>query len=153
MPYEKQIELAYKYGGWRSSHLIVECELFEAKQILAWAQKGELEFATECLKARKKEYGSQDLEDMQELYDFFANLPENSGRIEEVNDERRKQVIRRYKCNYCNRSHILLNQYEEISYCPYCHKGKKGLTQKQEEMVKEYGIKVATLKELLSCNQ
>ena len=108
LPYEKQIELAYKYGGWRSSHLIVECELFDAKQILAWAQKGELEFATECLKARKKEYSSQDLEDMQELYDFFDNLPK---------------------------------------------KGKIGLTKEQEERVKEYCIKVETLKELLSSSK
>ena len=81
LPYEKQLELAYNcrriridqtYWGWISSNLIVEFDLFDAKHILEWAQKGELEFATECLKARKKEYSSQDLKDMQSLYDFFV---------------------------------------------------------------------------------
>ena len=152
LPYDKQIELAYKYSGWRSSNLIVECDLFDAKQILAWAQKGEYEFATECLKARKKEYSSQDLEDMQNLYDYFANLPEKPGCIEEVKDDRYRpaKIIRKYTCNYCHHVDILLNPYEEISYCRYCKKGAKGLTSEQEELIKEFGIKVETLKELLS---
>ena len=104
LSYEKQIELAYKYCGLMSWYLIDECDLFDAKRILDWAQKGELEFATVCLKARKKEYSEQDLEDMQSLYDFLANL-------------------------------------------------QNGLTKEQEEMVKDFGIKLEALKELLSRNK
>ena len=154
LPYEKQIELAYKYSGWRSSDLIIECELFDAKQILAWAQKGEYEFATECLKARKQEYSNQDLVDMQNLYDYFANLPEKPGCIEEVKDDRYRpaKIIRKYTCNYCHHVDIL-NPYEEISYCSYCKKGAKGLTSEQEKIIKELGLKVETLKELLSQNK
>lgn len=152
LPYEKQIELAYKYSGWISANLIVECDLFDAKQILAWAQKGEYEFATECLKARKKEYSSQDLEDMQELYEYFANLPEKPGHIEEVKDDRYRpaKIIRKYTCSYCNCGDVLLTPYEEISYCRYCKKGAKGLTKEQEERIQDFGIKIETLKELLS---
>ena len=102
LPYEKQIELAYKYCNQQSSKLIVECNLFDAKQILSWAQKGELGFAADCLKAQKKEYSAQDWEDMQKLHEFFVNLPEEK------------------------------------------------LKDKQEEIVKEFGIKIETLKELLS---
>lgn len=102
LPYEKQIELAYKYCNQQSSKLIVECNLFDAKQILSWAQKGELGFAADCLKAQKKEYSAQDLEDMQKLHEFFVNLPEEK------------------------------------------------LKDKQEEIVKEFGIKIEALKELLS---
>ena len=118
LPYEKQIELAYKYCNQQSSKLIEDCDLFDAKHILEWAQKGEFEFATACLKARKKEYSAQDWEGMQELYDFFVNLPED--KIEERVDGVKK--------------------------------GKKGLTQEQEERVKAFGVKIETLKELLSCN-
>lgn len=153
LPYKNQIELAYTYCDWRSSDLIVKCDLFNAKHVLEWAQKGEFEFATLCLKAQKKEYSAQDLEDMQNLYDFFANLPEKVGRIEERNDERRHQIVREYICNYCNRSYISSNRYEEISYCPHCKKGKKGLTQEQEERVKDFGIKIEALKELLARNK
>ena len=150
LPYEKQIELAYTFCDWKNSDLIVQCELFDAKHILEWAQKGEFEFATECLKAQKKEYSAQDLEDMQCLYDFFANLPEKVGRIEERNDDRRHKIMRIYICDHCNYSYILSEYEKTISYCPHCKKGKKGLTQEQEERVKEFGIKIETLKELLS---
>ena len=150
LPYEKQIELAYKYCGRQSSNLIVECKLFDAKQILAWAQKGELEFATECLKARKKEYSSQDLEDMQELYDFFDNLP--ADKIEEaVPTYLPTYYSREYKCINCDREFGSSN--DDVYYCPYCKKGKRGLTKEQEERVKEYCIKVETLKELLSSSK
>lgn len=153
LPYEKQIELAYTFCDWRSSDLIVQCDLFDAKHILEWAQKGKFEFATECLKAQKKEYSAQDLEDMQCLYDFFANnLHEKVGRIEERNDERRHEIMRIYICDYCNYSHILSKYEKTISYCPHCKKGKKGLTQEQEERVNSFGVKIETLKELLSCN-
>lgn len=149
LPYEKQIELAYKYCGRQSSNLIVECELFDAKQILAWAQTGELEFATECLKARKKEYSSQDLEDMQELYDFFDNLPET--KIEKLGSSGVYVQSYRYHCINCDMEFDSSN--DDVYYCPHCKKGKRGLTKEQEEMVKEYGIKVATLKELLSSSK
>lgn len=154
LPYETQIKLAYQYCSWRNSDLIVECELFDAKQILAWAQKGEYEFATECLKARKKEYSSQDLEDMQELYEYFANLPEKPGHIEEVKDDRYRpaKIIRKYTCSYCNCGDEL-TPYEEISYCRYCKKGAKGLTKEQEERIQDFGIKIETLKELISQNK
>ena len=149
LPYEKQIELAYKYCGRQSSNLIVECELFDAKQILAWAQKGEYEFATECLKACKKEYSSQDLEDMQELYDFFDNLPET--KIEKLGSSGVYGQPYRYHCINCDNEFGSSN--DDVYYCPYCKKGKRGLTKEQEERVKEYCIKVETLKELLSSSK
>lgn len=153
LPYDKQIELAYKYSGWRSSNLIVECDLFDAKQILAWAQKGEYEFATECMKARKKEYSSQDLEDMQELYEYFANLPERDFvSIIEQEEDNSGWTTLRYKCIHCNHEDWV-RYYEtrkEISHCPRCKKGKKGVTEEQEERINEFGIKLETLKELLS---
>ena len=144
------IFLVGTFCDWKNSDLIVQCELFDAKHILEWAQKGEFEFATECLKAQKKEYSAQDLEDMQCLYDFFANLPEKVGRIEERNDDRRHKIMRIYICDHRNYSYILSEYEKTISYCPHCKKGKKGLTQEQEERVKEFGIKIETLKELLS---
>lgn len=151
LPYEKQIELAYKYCNQQSSKLIEECDLFDAKHILEWAQKGELGFAADCLKARKKKYCAQDLEDMQELYDFFVNLPED--KIEEIVEEVKSYGIRRYLCKSCDREfNISEKTKEEPSYCEWCKKGKKGLTKEQEERVKEFGIKIEALKELLSCN-
>ena len=155
LPYEKQIELAYKYSGWRSANLIVECDLFDAKQILAWAQKGEYEFATECLKARKKEYSNQDLEDMQELYDYFANLPERDFIIIDQKEDDSGWTTLRYKCTHCNHVNILryYHTHDEISYCPSCYMNKKGVKEEQDERIKEFGIKVETLKELLSQNK
>lgn len=111
LPYEKQIDLAYKYCNQQSSNLIVECDLFDAKQILTRAQNGEYEFATECLKARKKEYSNQDLDDMQNLYAYLVSIPEKG-----------------YKSN-------------------------KGLTEAQEKLVQDFGIKVEALRELLSTNK
>lgn len=150
LPYEKQIELAYKYCNQQSSKLIEECDLFDAKHILEWAQKGELGFATACLKVRKKEYSAQDLEDMQKLYDFFVNLPED--KIEEIVEEVKSYGIRRYLCKSCDKKFDISENTKEEAYSMWCKKGKKGLTQEQEERVKEFGIKIETLKELLSCN-
>lgn len=146
LPYEKQIDFAYKYCNQQSSNLIVECDLFDAKQILEWAQKGEYEFATECLKARKKEYSSQDLEDMQELYDFFANLPDTN--IEEI-EQTYYSNKHRYHCLNCDQE-FESNSDKDTCLCFWCHKNKKGLTEEQEEKINEFGIKVETLKELLS---
>lgn len=148
LPYEKQIELAYKYCNQQSSKLIVECDLFDAKHILEWAQKGKFEFATACLKASKKEYSAQDLEDMQELYDFFVNLPED--KIEEKVDGVKVWRVRTYLCKSCDREFDISEDSKEEPYCMWCKKGKRGLTQEQEERVKEFGIKIETLKELLS---
>lgn len=151
LPYEKQIELAYKYCNQQSSKLIEDCDLFDAKHILEWAQEGEFEFATTCLKARKKEYSAQDLEDMQKLYDFFVNLPED--KIEEKVDGVKAWGVRRYLCKSCDTEFdISENTKEEASYCRWCKKNKRGLTQEQEERVKVFGVKIETLKELLSCN-
>ena len=149
LPYEKQIELAYTFCDWKSSDLVVQCDLFDSKRILEWAQKGEFEFATECLKAQKKEYSAQDLEDMQKLYDFFTNLPEKAGSIEEKCDKYNR-TWRMFVCKQCNCESTLTSYDKDISYCPMCKKGKKGLTKEQEEMVKEFGIKIEALKELLS---
>lgn len=150
LPYEKQIELAYKYCNQQSSKLIVECDLFDAKHILEWAQKGELGFAADCLKAQKKEYSAQDLEDMQELYDFYVNLPED--KIEEKVDGVKVWGVHRYLCKSCDHEFNISENTKEEAYCWWCKKGKKGLTQEQEERVKEFGIKIEALKELLSCN-
>lgn len=150
LPYEKQIELAYKYGGWRSSDLVVQCDLFDSKRILEWAQKGEFEFATDCLKAQKKEYSAQDLEDMQELYDFFVNLPED--KIEEKVDGVKAWGVRRYLCKSCDTEFDISENTKEEAYCRWCKKNKRGLTKEQEEGVKDFGIKIEALKELLSCN-
>lgn len=151
LPYKKQIELAYKYCNQQSSKLIEECDLFDAKHILEWAQKGELGFATDCLKARKKKYCAQDLEDMQKLYDFFVNLPED--KIEEKVDGVKAWGVRRYLCKSCDMEFDISENTKEEAYCRWCKKGKKGLTQEQEERVKEFGIKIEALKELLSCNK
>lgn len=148
LPYEKQIELAYKYCNQQSSKLIIECDLFDAKQILTWAQKGEFKFATECLNASKKEYSAQDLVDMQKLYDFFANLPED--KIEEEVDGVKVWGVRTYLCKSCEKEFDISEDSKEEPYCMWCKKGKRGLTQEQEERVKEFGIKIETLKELLS---
>jgi uncharacterized protein YbjQ (UPF0145 family) len=150
LPDEKQIELAYKYSDYQSSNLIVECDLFDAKQILEWAQKGEYEFATKCLKARKKEYSKQDLEDMQELYDFFANLP--SDKIEEIVPDNEDPCRRKYICKNCGHE---FDVFKDEYYCPsfMCQKNNKGLTKEQEERINEFGIKVETLKELISQNK
>lgn len=150
LPYEKQIELAYKYCNQQSSKLIEECDLFDAKRILKYAQKGEFEFATYCLKAQKKEYSAQDLEDMQELYDFFVNLPED--KIEEKVDGVKAWGVRRYLCKSCDTEFDISENTKEEAYCRWCKKGKKGLTQEQEERVKAFGVKIEALKELLSCN-
>lgn len=148
LPYEIQIELAYKYGGWRSSDLVVQCDLFDSKRILEWAQKGEFEFATACLDACKKEYSAQDLEDMQCLYDFFANLPtDKTDKITKNPDSNGKY---KYKCINCD--YDFESRDADEYYCPHCKKGKKGLTQEQEERVNSFRIKIETLKELLSCN-
>ena len=148
LPYEKQIELAYKYCNQQSSKLIEECDLFDAKHILEWAQKGELGFAADCLKARKKKYSAQDLEDMQKLYDFFVNLPED--KIEEIVKEVKSYGIRRYLCKSCDRGFDISEKTKEEPYCWWCKKNKRGLTKEQEEGVKEFGTKIETLKELLS---
>ena len=153
LPYQKQIELAYKYISWNSFHIIVELNLFDAKHILEWATKGEYEIAIQCMKkVHKKEYSYQDLEDMQSLYEFFANLPEKAGSIEEIIDE--KQILRlgrRYvfTCGHCNHKAYSCN-LDDFSYCSSCRKNKRGLTEEQEEIIKEFGVKVETLKELLS---
>lgn len=148
LPYEKQVELAYKYCNQQSSKLIEDCDLFDAKHILEWAQEGEFEFATACLKARKKEYSAQDLEDMQELYDFFVNLPED--KIEEIVEEVKSYGIRRYLCKSCDHEFNISENTQEEPYCTYCKKNKRGLTEDQEERIKEFGIKVEALRELLS---
>ncbi len=145
LPYEKQIELAYKYCNQQSSKLIVECDLFDAKHILEWAQKGELGFAADCLKAQKKEYSAQDLEDMQKLYEFFANLPED--KIEEVPYSDKRY----YLCKSCDREFKSKDPKEE-PYCEWCKKNKRGLTKEQEEKIKEFGIRIDALKELMSRN-
>lgn len=151
LPYEKQIELAYKYCNQQSSKLIEECDLFDAKHILEWAQKGEFEFATACLKVRKKEYSAQDLEDMQCLNDFFANLPED--KIDKITKNPDSNGKYRYKCINCDKEFDISENTKEEAYCWWCKKGKKGLTKEQEERVKEFGIKIEALKELLSCNK
>ena len=89
---------------------------------------------------------------MQELYDFFAKLPERDFVIIERKEDDRGWTTLRYKCTHCN--HVDIQRYyethDEISYCPRCHKNKKGLTEEQEERINEFCIKVETLKELLS---
>ena len=150
LPYEKQIELAYKYCNQQSSKLIEDCDLFDAKHILEWAQKGELDFATSCLKAQKKEYSAQDLEDMQKLYDFFVNLPED--KIEEKVKEVKSHGLRTYLCKSCDREFDISENTQEEPYCMWCKKNKRGLTKKQEERIQDFGIKIETLKELMSRN-
>lgn len=125
LPYDEQVKLSYTYCGDNCIYLIKKFDLFDAKHILEWVTKGEIEFATACLDACKKEYSAQDLEDMQCLYDFLATLPTVKGNYEEDYQED--------------------NDYEKRNK-------KDRLTEWQEERVKAFGVKIETLKELLSCN-
>jgi len=125
LPYDEQVKLSYTYCGDNCIYLIKKFDLFDAKHILEWVTKGKTEFATACLDACKKEYSAQDLEDMQCLYDFLATLPTVKGNYEEDYQED--------------------NDYEKRNK-------KDRLTEWQEERVKAFGVKIETLKELLSCN-
>ena len=143
LPHEKQTELAYL--STTELALITKYHLFDARRILLWAQKGSIDFAIECLKANKPSYNEQDVLAMDELYNFFVNLPD-IGKFEEIQGGILSHGGIKYVC-ICGKKNE-----EAKEFCSSCGKNIKGLTKYQVELIEGLRRKISILKELLKEN-
>lgn len=140
IPYEKQVELAYKTHT--ELDLIKKFNLFNAQEIFSWAKKGELSFAIDCLYSDKDVYNKGDLKDMEELCDYFENLPDK-GKIEEVKGGVFSSGGQKFICE-CGKKND-----KNVIFCEYCGKNIKGVTRKQIKAIETFKSRVSILKELI----
>lgn len=140
IPYNDLVEYIYKLET-INSKLIKDLRVFNAKEVLKIAQNGNLELACALLACDKESYNQNDIAEMQNIVDFFDNLP--SIRHEEIEKgglfSSEKKVI---KCS--------CGKHVSGIYCEYCNKNEKGLTSYDEKCINRFKYKLSVIKKLLS---
>lgn len=125
-------------------NLINELKLFSPKKVIELIESGQTKIAIDFLKIDKNYYTKQDLGPMKIIVDFLNDL-KDIGKIEikKVNF-----LLREEEKYICPNNHI--NNIED-KFCkdPSCGLNIKGLTRTQDQIIREFKIKTASLESLL----
>ncbi len=126
--------------------MLVEGRLFSAENIIKLFETNRISLAVRCLKIEKPVYSDQDLTEMQKIIFLFEDMKDLGG-LKEV-----KGTFGKAKMKYiCPQGH---SNPEETIYCNFmdvnrCGKNRKGLTEKEVEIIEEFKIRTETLSEML----
>lgn len=126
------------------SEIIFSNNLFSASHLLSLLKDNQINTVVKCLKASKNFYTENDLELMQDILHFFDNL-KDLGRIEIV-----KNLMGKAKEKFiCPNGH---SWEVDGDYCQEfsCGKNIKGLTKTEVQQIKNFKIKVDSLRNLLN---
>lgn len=127
----------------RSTIIIKEKYLFDAKSIQGLISKGNLEDACNLLAAEQETYTKEDLSDMKEILRMFDSLPD-VGKIAVVKGGVLSKEKERFVCQHGHTSD------KDSKYCENCGENIKGLTRYQDAKIEAYRQKVESLAFLFS---
>ena len=122
--------------------LVEECELFDARSLIALVARGEAPVAVDMLGSFQPDYGRGDLADMRELLRCLRNLPEEG----EMSDGH--GLLRRELRYICPAGHA---NPAEAEYCSHsgCGLNIYGLTRSQMQAIDDFASRIDALSLLL----
>jgi len=141
LDYKDAINYVYKDIS-NFKDIIISNKLFSASNILKLAQEGKFDVAISLLSVEKSSYNIQDLAEMQELSNFFQNLPD-VGKNEVVKGGLFSSGGMKFICVCGIKNDI------STEYCSGCGKNIKGLTRSEQKAINNYLELVETLAEIL----
>lgn len=141
LTYSQAVELLYNKEDCLVSQ-IKGLHLFSARHILKYAKHDNLDLVFQILDADKLSYSKTDLEEMKELARYLQNLPDK-GKMEEVKAGILSSGGMKFVCECGNKNN------KDTEYCGVCGRNIKGITKRQNNMIKDFVEKVNILEKLL----
>lgn len=141
LDYKDAIKYVYENVS-EFKEIITSNKLFNASKILNIAKESKLDISISLLSVEKSSYNIQDLSEMQELSNYFENLPD-VGKNEEVKGGLFSSGGIKFVCSCGTKNEI------SSEYCSGCGKNIKGVTREEQQAINNFVELVATLTEIL----
>ena len=147
LDYNEAVNIVYQnYEQYRkvANKLIKKYNLFSSIEVLNLLNDNKIDCAIELLQYDKNEYTNEDINLMKNIISTIDNLPD-IGKVESVKSgilSSKKED--KYVCQ-CGRVNPI-----DMEYCANCSKNKKGLLERQSEIVELFREKVSVLEHIVN---
>lgn len=142
---DRRMAVATVYSDIQSSpsatiHLITDCRLFDAVQLLRIVKQGNVAFAADCLGAMQPEYDESDVRLLENLYSVISTVRPKG----EIRDTR--MIFGRETRYICPAGH---SNPSDVEYCETCGLNIYGLNEDQNNAIEDFRSRISVLSRLL----